>query len=281
VSITPAPLAVTGATGRIGGAVSNQLADAGIPHRLLVRDPDRAPDVLGTTVHRAAYEDSVDTRAALDGVQTLFMVSATEHPDRQDQHRAFVDAADAMGVQHVVYLSFFGAGPEAIFTFARDHWATERHLRATGMAVTFLRDNLYADFLPQMVGSDDAIAGPGGSGRAGLVAQADVARSVAAVLTDPRQHRGQTYNLTGPESLSFADVAELLTRLWGRPISYRDETVDQAWESRRGYGAPDWMVEGWISTYLAVAAGELDGVTDDVRRLTGRDPLSPAEVIAG
>jgi len=281
VSITPAPLAVTGATGRIGGAVSNQLADAGIPHRLLVREPDRAPDVLGTTVHRAAYEDSVDTRAALDGVRTLFMVSATEHPDRQDQHRAFVDAADAMGVQHVVYLSFFGAGPEAIFTFARDHWATERHLRATCMAVTFLRDNLYADFLPQMVGSDDAIAGPGGSGRAGLVAQADVARSVAAVLTDPRQHRGQTYNLTGPESLSFADVAELLTRLWGRPISYRDETVDQAWESRRGYGAPDWMVEGWISTYLAVAAGELDGVTDDVRRLTGRDPLSPAEVIAG
>ena len=281
MSIAPAPLAVTGATGRIGGAVSNLLADAGIPHRLLVREPDRAPDVLGTTVHRAAYEDSVDTRAALDGVRTLFMVSATEHPDRQDQHRAFVDAADAMGVQHVVYLSFFGAGPEAIFTFARDHWATERHLRATGMAVTFLRDNLYADFLPQMVGSDDAIAGPGGSGRAGLVAQADVARSVAAVLTDPRQHRGQTYNLTGPESLSFADVAELLTRLWGRPISYRDETVDQAWESRRGYGAPDWMVEGWISTYLAVAAGELDGVTDDVRRLTGRDPLSPAEVIAG
>ncbi len=145
----PAPLAVTGATGRIGGAVSNLLADAGVPHRLLVRDPDRAPDVLGTTVHRAAYEDSVDTRAALDGVQTLFMVSATEHPDRRDQHRAFADAAEAMGVQHVVYLSFFGAGPEATFTFARDHWATERHLRSTGMAVTFLRDNLYADFLPR------------------------------------------------------------------------------------------------------------------------------------
>jgi len=281
VSIVPAPLAITGATGRIGGAVSNLLADAGVPHRLLVRDPDRAPDVLGTTVHRASYEDSLDTRAALDGVQTLFMVSATEHPDRQDQHRTFADAADAMGVQHVVYLSFFGAGPEATFTFARDHWATERHLRATGMAVTFLRDNLYADFLPHMVGADDAIAGPGGNGRAAPVAQADVARSAAAVLTEPRNHRGETYNLTGPQSLSFTDAAALLTRLWGRPVSYRDETIVQAWDSRRSYGAPDWMVEGWISTYLAVAAGELDGVTGDVRRLTGRDPLSPAEVLGG
>ncbi len=63
-------------------------------------------------------------------------------------------------------------------------------------------------------------------------------------------------------------------------MTYRDETIDQAWESRRSYGAPDWMVEGWISTYLAVAAGELDGVSDDVRRLTGRDPLSLAEVIS-
>ena len=280
MSIVPAPLAVTGATGRIGGRVSALLADAGVPHRLLVRDLDRAPDVLGTTVHRATYEDSVDTRAALDGVQTLFMVSATEHPDRQAQHRAFIDAADAMGVQHVVYLSFFGAGPEATFTFARDHWATERHLRSTGVAVTFLRDNLYADFAPQMVGADDAIAGPGGSGRSAVVAQADVARSAAAVLTEPRTHRGRTYNLTGPESLSFAEIAALLGRAWGRPVTYRDETIDQAWESRRSYGAPDWMVEGWISTYLAVAAGELDGVSDDVRRLTGRDPLSLAEVIS-
>ena len=185
-----------------------------------------------------------------------------------------------MGVQHVVYLSFFGAGPEATFTFARDHWATERHLRSTGVAVTFLRDNLYADFAPQMVGADDAIAGPGGSGRSAVVAQADVARSAAAVLTEPRTHRGRTYNLTGPESLSFAEIAALLGRAWGRPVTYRDETIDQAWESRRSYGAPDWMVEGWISTYLAVAAGELDGVSDDVRRLTGRDPLSLAEVIS-
>jgi uncharacterized protein YbjT (DUF2867 family) len=184
-----------------------------------------------------------------------------------------------MGVRHVVYLSFFGAAPEATFTFARDHWATERHLRSTGMAVTFLRDNLYADFAPMMVGPDDVIAGPGGDGRAAVVAQDDVARCAAAVLTDPVGHRGQTYDLTGPEAVSFADIAALLTRVWGRPIGYRDETVEQAWESRRQYEAPDWMVEGWISTYLAVAAGELDGVSDDVRRLTGRDPLGLADVV--
>ena len=99
------------------------------------------------------------------------MVSASESADRVAQHVAFIDAAARAGVGHVVYISFFGAAPDATFTLARDHYATEEHLRASGMDFTFLRDNLYADFLPALVGDDGVIRGPAGRGRVAAVAQ--------------------------------------------------------------------------------------------------------------
>jgi uncharacterized protein YbjT (DUF2867 family) len=87
----------------------------------------------------ADYADGAAVRAALTGARTVLMVSAAESADRLAKHRTFVDAAAAAGVQHVVYTSFTDAAPDATFTLARDHAATEQHLRASGMAWTFLR----------------------------------------------------------------------------------------------------------------------------------------------
>jgi uncharacterized protein YbjT (DUF2867 family) len=105
-----------------------------------------------------------------------------------------------------------------------------------------------------------------------VIARADVAAAVAALLTGDG-HDGKTYDLTGREALSMADMAALLG------ARYRDETLDEAWASRAQYGAPDWQVEAWISTYQAIATGELERVSDDVRRLTGRDPITLAEFL--
>ncbi len=270
-------LAVTGATGRLGGRVARRLAAAGVPQRLVVRDVARAPDLPGATVVRAAYDDA-DAASALDGVDTLFMVSASESPTRVVEHLAFVDAAAAAGVGHVVYVSFLGAAPGATFTLARDHWATEAHLRSAGPAWTFLRDSLYADFLPLMVGADGALRGPARDGRVAAVALDDVADAAVCVLRDPGPHAGRTYSLTGPQALTLAEVARVLTTAGGRPVGYVDETLDEAHRSRAGFGAPDWQVEAWVSTYTAIAAGELSTVTDDVEQLTGR-PATSLEVL--
>jgi uncharacterized protein YbjT (DUF2867 family) len=267
-------LAVTGSTGWLGGLVARNLAGRGVAQRLLVRDVARAPDLPGAVAARCSYRDTDDARAALEGVETLFMVSAAESADRLDEHRAFVDAAAAAGVGHVVYVSFFGAAPEATFTLARDHAATEEHLRASGMAWTFLRDNLYLEFMDHMVGDDGVIRGPAADGRAAVVSHDDIARVVAAVLLDPASHAGATYDLTGPEALTFAEMAETITEVTGREVRFHDETLEEAYASRAVYGAPDWQVDAWVSTYTAVAAGEFDGVSGDVERLTGRRPLS-------
>lgn len=272
-------LAVTGSTGWLGGLVARDLADRGVAQRLLVRDVSRAPELLGSVAAQCSYRDVDAARAALEGAETLFMVSAAESEDRLDEHRAFVDAAAAAGVRHVVYVSFFGAAPDATFTLARDHAATEERLRASGMAWTFLRDNLYLEFMDHMVGEDGIVRGPAGDGRAAVVAHDDIARVAVAVLMDPASHAGETYDLTGPEALTFTEMAAVISEVTGREVRFHDETVEEAYASRAVYGAPDWQVDAWVSTYTAVAAGELDGVSGDVERLTGRRPTSLREYL--
>jgi NAD(P)H dehydrogenase (quinone) len=272
------PVAVTGATGQVGGRVARRLAAAGVPQRLLVRDPSRAPRLPGATPVLAPYGDGDAVRRALEGARTVFMVSASESADRVGQHRTFVDAAAAAGVQHLVYLSFQGAAPDATFTLARDHWATEEHVRARGLAHTFLRDSLYADFLPGLAGEDGVIRGPAGEGRVAAVAQDDVADAAVAVLRDPAPHAGRTYDLTGPWALTLAEVADTITAVTGRPVRYHPETVEEAFASRASYGAPGWQVEAWVSTYTAIAAGEMADVSSAVADLTG-SPATPFEQV--
>ncbi len=266
-------LAVTGSTGGLGGMVARQLAEAGTAQRLLVRDAGRAPELEGAVPLVASYADAVLSAKALEGVKTLFMVSAAEAEDRLQQHYSFIDAALAAGVEHVVYTSFYGAAPDANFTLGRDHYATEEWIKASGMKYTFLRDNFYLDFLPLLAGEDGVIRGPAGNGVLSAIAREDIARSAVTVLRDPALHEGSTYNLTGPEEITLAQAAEVLTAETGRNITYQPESIEEAYASRESYNAPQWQVDAWVSTYTAIEAGELAGLSPDVRTLTGREPL--------
>lgn len=247
--------------------------------RLLVRDLSRAPELPGSTAVQAAFADAGSVTAALTGTRTALMVSASESPNRLEEHFSFVDAAARAGVEHLVYISFFGAAPDCTFTLGRDHYATEQRIRASGMAFTFLRDNLYADFMPAMVGEDGVIRGPAADGRVSAVAQDDIADAAAAVLLSPAEHGDATYSLTGPEALTLDDVATILSEATGRSISYHAETVPEAYESRAVYAAPDWQVDAWVSTYTAIAAGEVAGVTDDIASLSGHPATSLAALL--
>jgi uncharacterized protein YbjT (DUF2867 family) len=273
-------LAITGSTGGLGGRVARRLADRGVGQRLVVRDPDRAPRLPGAEIAVADYGDRDAMLAALSGVDPLLLISATETEDRVQRHLAAVEAASTAGVARIVYVSFLGAGPEATFTLARHHWRTEEAIRATGARATFLRDGLYQDVLPYWVGPDLALRGPASDGRVSAVARDDIAdAAVAVLLDDSGLHDGRTYELTGPAALSFDEIATILARHSGRAVTYEAQTIDEAYASRAHYGAPGWMVEGWVSTYAAAAVGELDAMTEDVRVLTGHPPLSLDEFL--
>jgi uncharacterized protein YbjT (DUF2867 family) len=246
---------------------------------LIVRDTSRAPDLPGAEIVEASYDDPRAMRRALEGIRTFFMVSGGEAFDRVRQHIATVDAAVAAGVERIVYLSFLGAAPEATFTFARDHWWTEEHIRAAGIHATFLRDSLYLDMLPLIAGDDGVIRGPASDGRVAAVARDDIADVAVAVLLGGEKHDGRAYDVTGPEEITLYQVAGELSRVTGRDIVYHAETLEAAYASRTSYGAPEWEVEGWITSYAAIAAGELDAVSDAVDDLAGHAPMTLAEFL--
>lgn len=278
---TPAQprIGITGSTGQIGGMVARSLADQGIPLTLLARTPSRAPALEGATAIACSYEDSEQSRAALADIDVLFMVSASESEERLCLHLAFVAAAAAAGVSHIIYLSFQGASASSTFTLARTHGATEEAIRASGMTWTFLRDSFYLDFFAELAGEDGVIRGPAGNGRCGAVARADVARVAATVIANASDYEGRILDLTGPQALTMEDVAATMSRVTGRLITYHDETIDEAYESRKKWPAPQWQYDAWVSTYTAIARGELDLVTDDVEEVTGRAPLSFEDVL--
>ncbi|MBF4588809.1 SDR family oxidoreductase [Curtobacterium sp. VKM Ac-1395] len=272
-------IAITGATGNIGGAVARALAADGVPFRMVVRDPARAPELPGTEVRTATFADAAASRAALEGVDLLLMVSGAEAQDRLEQHRTFVTAAADAGVRHVVYTSFMGAAEDATFTLGRDHWATEQAIRATDMAHTFLRDSFYLDFVEDLVGEDGVIRGPAGDGAMAAVARADVARVATSVLRDPAAHLDRTYDLTGPAAITLAEAASIVSAERGRAVRYQPETMEEAYASRARWNPERWQADAWVSTYTAIAEGALARVTGDVERVTGRAPMSLRDVL--
>jgi NAD(P)H dehydrogenase (quinone) len=272
-------LAVTGSTGAVGGRVAALLGAA--VDRLVVRDAARAPRVDGDPeVVKATYADAEASERALRGVDVLFMVSGAESPVRRAEHRTFIDAAARAGVGHVVYTSFAGAAPDAVFTLGRDHHDAEEAIRASGMAWTLLRDSFYSDFFPLFADEEGVIRGPAGDGRVAAVARADVADVAVEVLRDPGAHAGRTYDLTGPEAFSVAEACERMTAVLGRPFSYVEETVEEAYASRRRWSTEQWQLDAWVSTYLAFASGRLAEVSPDVERLTGHPPRTLEQALS-
>jgi len=280
-------IAVTGATGALGGRVARQVAagleGADATLRLVVRDASRAMQLPGAevTTFPGGYADGPGFTAALEGVHTLYLVSAAEADDRLQQHLTAVGAAADAGVQRIVYTSFLGASPAAVFTLVRQHHATEEAIAATGVRHTFLRHSMYADFVPffaVLEGDRAVIAAPAGEGRTSFVSRDDCADVGAAVLLDDSgRFDGRALDVTGPSALTMAEAAGVLEQITGRPAEFRDQTVDEAWATRRPSGHPDWEIEGWVTSYLAIRDGELAAVSDVVPEVTGHPALTVAE----
>ena len=275
---TSAPLiGVTGSTGQLGGRVAARLSARGQPQRLLVRDLARAPQLPGSHVVQASYEDGPSMQAALDGIQTLFLVSVWP-PARLEQHYSAIDAAVAAGVERIVYTSFLAAAPQATFTHAREHHLTEQRIRASGKRYTFLRPTFYLDKAPGWFSSEGIIQGPAGKGTISWVSRDDLADVIVAALTTSG-HDGASYDITGAQVFTLAEAAAEFSRATGLPASYRPETLEEARASRARFNPTDWELEAWVSTYMAIATGEMSVVSHTVQALTGHAPQAFADYL--
>lgn len=294
-------IAVTGTTGELGVRISERLERLGIHQRLLVRNPEYASSIHNAEIAViGSYGDFPGMRKALEGIKTLFLVSARDKMgiiinaleknlpipeyDRVQEHKTAVTAAAEAGVERIVYLSFLNASAEATFLFSRDHFHTEEFIRGSGIKYTFLRPNLYMDKVPLHIARSDVIRAPAGNGRVSWVSRDDIADVAAAVLTGTG-HDGKTYDVTGPEALTMQETADHLSAATGRKITYEAQTPEEVrlsrsssrmeeFEERRrkltGKGLTDYEVEAWISHYYQIAKGEVSVVSNIVPVLCER-----------
>lgn len=267
-------IGITGVTGKLGAYVAEIVAENGIKAVHLARTPEHAKVYDGAELRKMSYANTDETIESLRGIDTLLMVSARENPNRVKEHKDFLDAAKAAGVKHIVYTSFYGTRDDAIFTLSRDHAKTEAYIKEMGFQYTLLRDNFYQDLFRDIALENDEIRGPAGSGKVSAVARKDTSAVAAKVLLEPEKWKNMTLNLTGPEELSMSDIVGILSKKTGRKLNYVEETIEEAYESRKKWPAESWQYDAWVSTYTAVAAGEQAGLSNDVELVLGRKPIS-------
>ena len=272
-------IGITGVTGKLGSYVADLVDQQGISSIHLARSPERAKVYASAEIRKMVYANTPEVVEALKGIDVLLMVSARENPERVEEHKIFLDAAKLAGVQHIVYTSFYGADEKATFILSRDHAQTEAYIKKLGFTYTFLRDNFYLDFFIDIALENGEIRGPAGRGRVSAVARKDTSRVAAEIILNPKEWENQTLNLTGPEDLSMEEIVELLSKETGNAITYVDESVEEAYESRKKWPAQTWEYDALVSTYTAIKAGEQAGVSTDVEKVLGRPAMSLVEVV--
>ena len=272
-------IGITGVTGKLGSYVANLVDGKGIASVHLARSPERAKLYASAEIRKIVYANTPEVVEALKGIDILLMVSARENLERVKEHKDFLDAAKLAGVEHIVYTSFYGADEKATFTLSRDHAQTEAYIKELGFTYTFLRDNFYLDFLMDIALENGEIRGPAGSGKVSAVARKDTSRVAAEILLHAKKWKNQTLNLTGPEELSMEEIVALLSKETGKTIAYVDESVEEAYESRKKWPAQTWEYDAWVSTYTAIKAGEQAGVSTDVEKVLGHPASSLLDIL--
>ena len=271
-------IAITGATGQLGALIIERLK-ARLPHDRIIalaRNPDRAAS-LGVPVRAFDYARPEALAGALQGVETLLLISSSEIGQRTVQHRNVIAAAQQAGVGHVVYTSILHADRSPI-SLAQEHRATEADLKASGVAFTILRNGWYFEnygaSIPAAL-ANGAFIGSAGDGQLSLATRADYADAAVAVLTGTGHH-GRTYELAGDTAVTLTELAAGLSRQTGRDIPYVNLPQAEFARILKGAGVPDLFAEGLASWDVDASNGALFDDGRALSALTGR-PTTPLD----
>ncbi len=293
-------LIISGASGDIGRRVTAKLLHH-IPARdliLLTRNPAALATeaAQGAEVRQADFGAPQTLRAAMQGGDVMLLISTLSIGKRAEQHTNAINAAKAAGVKHVVYTSSCGVQPQTPSISGQEHYATEQVLQKSGLTFTILRNSWYADvtpllLLPMCVATGSLVASTG-DGRVAPVAKEDCARAAAGVLLAPQKHANAIYEITGPELLTFADIARLSSEASGKPITHVEVSHDEklamfdAMGVKRDYeeGMMNEATNAWASnemiTYeMAIKQQYFSLCSRHVELITGRMALTLQEVI--
>lgn len=267
---------VTGATGQLGRLIIEALIARGVAPESIVgsgRSVEKAADLVarGVRIVAADYTDAASLDAALAGVDTLVLVSSSEVGQRATQHQSVIDAAVRAGVSRIIYTSVLGADTSPLI-LAPEHKATEEALRASGLAVTILRNGWYLENYAQTVAqaiTTGAIVSSAGDGRVASALRAEYAEA-AAVVASTTGHEGAVYELSGDTAWSVDELAAAVTAASGTAVAVQQLEPDAHVALLTGVGLDEGTAGFLVALDGDIRAGLLDATTGDLARLLGR-----------
>jgi NAD(P)H dehydrogenase (quinone) len=234
-------------------------------------------------VRQADFDDPASLTNAFTGADRLLLIStdALDEPGKRlRQHVNAVKAAEEVGVQHVIYTSIVEA-PVSPITFAPDHANTERALLESSLGWTILRENLYMDLLLSSLSQAYQLGGlfnAADEGRVAYVTREDIAHAATVALASA--FKGQrTLNITGPEALSYAEIAALASEITGQPLNHIPIELEAEIQAMVGAGLPRPVAEAYASIDVAIAQGKLAEISDDFETLVGRKPTRAVDFL--
>jgi uncharacterized protein YbjT (DUF2867 family) len=266
---------ITGATGRIGGATLKYLASRGMALRALIRSPDKAASVAApgveTVIGDLAEPHSLE--AALEAVDAALLVSPLD-PRQVELQGNFIEAAKRAGHVHIVKVSGLGTALDSSVRSGRWHAQIEKHLEDSGLPFTHLRPPFFMQnilrFAPAIRANSEFV-GALQRGKVAMIDVHDIAAVAGTALTTPG-HASKAYVVTGTEALSYQEIAERISAILGRKVTYNDMPLEAVRERLRASGMPEWHVQVQIDFSTALRAGQAATVTDVVAAVTGRQP---------
>jgi uncharacterized protein YbjT (DUF2867 family) len=270
---------ITGSTGKTGGEVARQLAAARTPFRALVRDADKAEPVraLGAELIVGDMADKACLEQALQGVDKALLVL----PNIEQQliyEKQFTDAAVSSGVRHLVYLSSLESVPESKNPITQNHVAAENYIKQSGLTWTMIRPTFFMQIFGGMaakIKETGKIIMPAGNGTVSTTDLRDVGEIIRNILTgDSSNYDNQSYDLTGPQLLTFSEIADRFSKVLGKPIQYVDQPMDEFRRALRSVNLSKWRTDAVVKELEAIGNGAVDHTTDTIEKLLGRPPLS-------
>lgn len=273
--MSQATILIAGATGTNGHALLNAFADKGITVRALARNLEKVNQNEFDTVEwvQGDLSDSDSLDNAFAGIEKAYIVTAIL-PNTPELFDNYYAAAKRAGVSHLVKFSGMGAEPDSPSEVIRQHYVSDKALMESGLTYTILRPN---SFHQNMLWQADAIKATGqfylplGQAKQSTVDVRDLAEATVNVMTESG-HENKVYELTGPESLSFYDVAAQLTEVTGKQVTYIPVPVDAAKQAMLYQGMPEWNAHVLAEIQELFATGKYDYVTNDLEALLGRKP---------
>jgi NAD(P)H dehydrogenase (quinone) len=287
---------ISGASGSLGGKIAMRLLER-IPAEALTLTT-RTPEKLeayaqrGVAILQADYNDPAALERAYAGCDVLLLISSLAVTKRVPEHRNAINAAKKAGIKHIVYTSTAGIHPQNPTLSASDHIVTEDDLRRCGMGYTIMRNACYAEVFPTVAVQPVLRSGEWvqveGNGKLAPISKDDIARTAVACLLDPARHDGAIYEITGPELVSFRDIAAMASEVYGVPISYQSVSVETRYAMLDAMGVPRtyaegmdghpdahlWCSEEMVSADIAFQAGYHAILTHHVEFITGEKPAT-------